>query len=372
MPNLDELQATTDILWGMQLEDTIFRNSPTLASLKEECAKGFSGGRLIQESFIYDKTTGGAIDPDETINVDVVDVIAGTQHRPKLYVENVSEQLWRIHVENRGDAAKIKILDAKLQVAAMTQGERLAIALYRHGQNLSGDNRLKHINGFAEIFNNGTDNSWDGNVFTAYGAETRANVGSSLNSTPLFLGDSAGNPGQVSYSRLLDITSGPEVEGGKPTRGVSSVHGINLMIEKFQNQQRFQSEQDPVIGFETFKVGQTRFAKDPYCPSAVNGRNDSNTGNFLTSTFTSASTALGATGASRLPASTTITVAEVGFVYDPSVIDFYVSEDELFGCGNTGWKVGNNHLMVSNQFLAALNIVCRNNRYGRQFYGYNS
>jgi hypothetical protein len=372
MPNLDELQATTDIMWGLHLEDTIFRNSPTLKSLKEECAKEFTGGRLIQESFIYDKTQGGAQDPDETINVDIVDVIAGTQHRPKLYVENVSELLSRIHVENKGDAAKIKILDAKLQVAAMTQSERLAIALYRHGQNISGDNRLKHLNGFAEIFNDGVNNSWDGNTFPSYGGETRSNVGASLNSVPLFLGAADGSAGQISFSRLLDICKAPRLNGGKATRGVTSLHGLNLMVEKFQTQQRFQQETDPVIGFETYKVGDTKFAADPYCPSTVDGVNDPNTGSYLAGTFTSASGASGATGASRLPASTLIYVGEVGWVYDPSVIDFYVDNSELFGFGNTGWKVGNNHLAVSNQFLAMLNIVCRNNRFGRQFYGYDS
>jgi hypothetical protein len=373
MPNLDELQATTDLLWGMQLEDTIFRRSATLKMLKEECSKEFTGGRAIQEPFIYDKTKGGAIDPDETVNVDIVDVIAGTTFRPKLYEENVSELLYRIHVENKGDAAKIKILDAKLEVAAMTQSERLAIDIHRHGQATGtgvSDDRHKKLNGWAEMFNDGVNNSWDGNRFPLYGGETRTAVGSSLNSTPLWLGDSSGNPGQISYSRLLDIIAGPEKFGGKPKYGFSSVRGINLMIEKFQNQQRFQQESNPVIGFESYKVGECSFFKDPYFPSTADGVNDSNTGSYLPTVFTTSSTV---TSASGLPNATLLTgIGEVLVVIDPSSIDFYVDNSELFGFGNTGWKVGNNHLVVSNQFLAALNMVCRNPRYNRQAYGYNA
>ncbi len=373
-PNVSELNSATQILFQTQVEDNFGKNDPLIKIFKDTRYKPFDSGTKIQNPFIYQGMIGGPYSEGDTFNIDVVDILTSNQFNMRKYEVGVSDYLSRINIENGdGDQTKIKLIDLKMEEAVLTMSRKLAIAQWHHGQ-ASGsgitENRIKHINGLAEVANNGTDNSWEGDLFTTYGGTLRGGVVGGANSGNIrWYGDSTGAPGAIGYSQLVRTLLATRRGGVMAKYIVTNKFSLATILEKFQIQQRFGEVDNPVLGYKTFSMMGAELVLSDYCPSLIDGENTPD-GNYLTSTFTSA--ASGITTASGLPANKTIQVNELlGFI-EPEGWDFWVSNSALYGFGWTGFKVAQDSDMVAGQHLAACNLLCRRPWANIVGFGHNS
>ena len=371
MPDFDELNATTQKeIIPRKITDLVFRNSPALAYLRRD-AIPFEGGAFIQSPFLYGTMNGGAYSMGDTFNLAKPTVLDAMAFDLRTYYRNVTEYLEEISIENKGKLAVFSLINAHIDVAFKSMNANLAIDLYRHGQGIItgiSDSRVKHINGVSEALNNGTDNSWDGNVFTTYGTKSRSTF-DELNCTPYFVGNSDGSAGTITYNVMEERYQNACRGNVEPNLIDVGKAGYAFIKERIQPQQRFNQEKDPVWGVNSFRFNNAMVLKNDYCPSAQFGVNDPSLGNYLTSTFTSAAAP---TAGSNLPAATTITVAELMIMWNTKQWEFRLSNDPLFQFGWTGFKVAQNSTMVAGQTLAALNLYCRAPWGSQQIYGFNS
>lgn len=375
MPNLlDELNATTmKVIRPKVIADLAFKKrSPFLAYLRAH-ALPHDGGAFIQNTFLYGKTIGGAYSKGDTFDMTRVNLLDATKFDVRYYEQNDTQFAEDLEVENAGAAKVFSIITAHQEALMLTMNENLAIEMYRHGQPNSAtvtDNRIQSVNGVSEICNDGLNNSWDGNVFPLYGQQTRnGTIGAALNSTPFFFGDATGAAGPITYAGALEQYL--EACGGDWHPNIASGNKavFAYILERLQPQQRYGNEKDMIWGGESFSLMGMKFMRDEYAPSARFGINDPRTGNFLTSTFTSAATV---TAASNLPTSTTVTVGETFWYWNTHTFQMHLAKAERFKFGWTGYKEAQNSTIVAGQLLVALNLLCQYPWANKQMYGINS
>jgi len=362
MPGFSELTAvTTAEIWPRKLRDNFFRTAPFLAYLRRNLLKPFAGGSFMQQPGLYAPLKGGSYAQGDTFNLAKPQTMDATAFDPKTYYVNDTEYLEEIGISAKGPTNVVNLVESHLDNAMKTLNAIINIALWRHGQasgSTISDNRVTEINGMSEALNNGTDNSWDGNVFPTYGTKTRGSgvVGTGLNSTPRWFGDAAGNTGTISYNSLLEMYTFAGQRGVFPDLGISNAAVWNFMLERIQPQQRFMELGNDAVywGAPALKLMGCSFLVDAYAPSAVYGVNDPDLGNYLTSTFTSAAAP---TAASLLPAAVTVTVGEVLALVNTRQWTFRMSDNPLYQFGWTGFKVAQNSTMVAGQSLFGGNFL---------------
>jgi hypothetical protein len=373
-PNVTELNTASQIIFNVQVEDNFGKNDPFLKYLKDTRSIPFTSGTKIQNPFVYQGMIGGPVSDGDTYNIDVVDILTANQFNMRHYEVNVSDYLSKINIENGdGDNTKIKLIDLKMEEAVLTMGRKLAIAAHHHGQ-ASGstitENRIKHVNGWAEAINNGLDNSWEGDIFATYGGTTRNGVVGSANSGNIrWFGDATGAPGAIGYSQIVRSLMSTRVGGEMADLILANKFGVATILEKFQTQQRFQEKDNIILGAKTFSCMGAELMISDYFPSLIDGENTVD-GNYLTATYTSASSGL--TTASGLPTNKTIQVNELLGFFNTKTWDFYVSNSALYGFGWSGFKVAQDTDMVAGQHHAVCNLLCRNPRLNLYAFGFNS
>lgn len=374
--------VTKEEIWPRQITDSFFRAIPFFSYLRDKALTTFSGMTFMQYPYLFRPLIGGAYAPGQAFNIDKVDSIAALQFREKYYEVNVTEYKEEIQVRNRGANAVFSLLDADLRNAMMTLTTIIAIAAWRHGQAAAGavlDDRSLEINGLSEALNDGTVFSWDGNIFTTYGAQARNGaVEAALNSVPQWYGNTNGSAGKITYEKLEDTYQIATQGNLSPDLGVTSKRGMTLIKNTLQPQQRFQQEPDPRYGFEGILLNRMRITKDDYAPSAAvtaGGTGSSNPilGNWTTGTITNTLTGTPAGGFPNQTAAPTLTVAEVLFMLNTDTWILRISDDPEFQFGWTGFKPGQDNTRVSGQSLAALNLETpAANRLNIHAFGFNS
>ena len=339
---LSQLDVVTNkkILPG--LTDGLFRNDPLLAYLKQNSLEKFSGN-AIQDNFIYGRLPGGFYSKGDAFDITQPQTENGLTWLPRFAYVDVSLFLEDVEVTNAGPEAVIKLADSRLQQAALNMSEILAIAQYRHGQNIAGDNRSTAIHGLSEGLNDGTNASWDGNTFPNYGTVARNSVNSVLNS-PMTAPTSNVN-GVISYDILERSYNGLVYGTEKPNLIVTTNLGMSYTKLKFQPAQRFESDA-PNIGFTGLKFNGAMIMQSQYCPGTL-GQSVSN-GNFLAS------------------------AGETMFFLNTKYLKFWVSTSAKFGFGFSGWKPAQDNNTIAGQYFyggPGVTVTAGANRYHRQLFG---
>lgn len=325
-PNYDQISATTladmreDVVYDEFFVDSAIQRKLRVSGALDE----YLGGTVMQEVFQYDRVAGGAHAPGSDVNIIQKQILAATAFSPKEYVEQIPLNLWQTNVINSGPAARVSITDAYMANAVGALNTDLGIDYYRHGQAAAGnvsDDRAIYINGASEALNDGLTNSWDGNIFTEYGGQTRNGaVGNVLNSIPKWLGSQAGATGQISYQ--------PVIEGylecvEPPDCGATNKALFSYLLQREEPKQRYGLEQDVSVGVSGIKIMDAYLFVDKLAPSTKYGQilpsGLSQTTAVQPTSFTSGSAP---SSISNLPASTTINVGEI-----------------LFWLRASGWKV---------------------------------
>jgi hypothetical protein len=375
MANLaNELNAVAGPLIKPVVFDLAYRRaSPFWAMMRAKSIR-HPGGAYIQNIFLWNKPAVVSYSKGSTFDTTKIQLVDVTQFAVKYYEAGDTQFLEEIDVEAVGPLAVVSIVKFHLQAMVMSINAGLAIDSYWHGQAIAtgvAANRATALNGLAEIVNNGTDNSWEGDWFTAYGANTRnGTIGDSLNGLIRWTGDNLGNASSIQYNNIVEDNAAATGGTYAPDLLVGSRAIWSYVLERIQPQQRFPEIPGDVIwGAKGFNILGMRFLRDDYSPSAVYGKNDPKIGNYLTSTFTTVSSP---TTSSNLPASTTVNPAEVLWQLNTDTFDLTISKAKKFQFGWTGYKEAQNSTIVAGQTLFGGNMLGYAPPYNVQRYGISS
>lgn len=232
----------------------------------------FGGGAAMQVPQIYQGVGGGALFPGEDVTITDEQVVTASLFQPKAYAKYKLVNDFVIEAQNKGPEARVALLEAYLNQLMEGIDFQIEGDLFRHGQssgNGVNDNRLASINGFSEAMNDGVTPSWDSNVFPTYGGQTRNGaIASSLNSTPIWLGDQSGNPAPPNYQTLLKTYLTPILNGADKL-GVTSYLGYASITAAFQRQERYFTRDDKNINWEGIKLENATIFYDDIVPSSA-------------------------------------------------------------------------------------------------------
>lgn len=307
----------------------------------------FGGGAAMQVPQLYAGAQGGAIFPGQDVTVNRVQMITAGLFQPKLYTKFILVEEFSIEVLNTGPEARVGILEAYLNQMMEGIDFQLEGDMFRHGQaagNGVSDDRLASINGFSEAINDGVTPSWDGNVFPTYSSQARNGaIGAALNSTPVWLGDSSGNPAPPNYQELLKTY---KQAIGRPTLGVTSWIGYTAIASAFQRQQRYETRDDQNINWSGIKFEDSTIFDDDIVPSSNPKQSIANLfttvdgnapapGAIQTGQFTLTQSMLANQGTSQLP--------NLGFTSNPTPLlpgglNQIVVGEPLFWLDVDSWK----------------------------------
>jgi hypothetical protein len=270
-PTFPEIPATTlnEIIDGLIWQNS-YISTPLQRYFRSSGAYDpFGGGAAMQVPQLYQGAGGGAIFPGQDVTVNRLQMITAGLFQPKLYEKHILVEEFGLEVLNTGPEAKISILEAYLNQMQEGLDFQLEGDMFRHGQaagNGVSDDRLASINGFSEAMNDGVTPSWDSNVFPTYSGQARNGaIASSMNSTPVWLGDASGNPAPPNYQELLKTYKLPI---GRPTLGVTSWIGYTAIASAFQRQQRYETRDDQNINWSGIKFEDATIFDDDIVPSS--------------------------------------------------------------------------------------------------------
>lgn len=366
-PILDPLNVTTlKEIYPTAIEDLFFLNTPFQAHLRAKCLVPFDGGAFMQNDFAYAPLIGGAYQPGDNFNINVVDVLSACVFDPKYYQVSLGEYLENMLVTNKGKNAVFSLVNTKLRIAMNTISAIVGNALNRHGQP-SGNgvigNRIKQLNGWIEALNDGWTPGWEGSVFPNYGTQPRNGViGDALNSVPYWGGNQDGTTAPIVYNVIEEIYQSATRGNEEPDLGVGNKAIFAYIKERIQTQQIFRQERDPYFGVNGFMINKAIFIKDDYFPSLKYGKNDPRIGNSLTGSFLTpaanqdSGTSGFVTAGSNMPATTTVTVGEVFAFFNTSKWLMRIANNEEFGYGWTGFIRAQDGTRVAGQIKAMTNL----------------
>jgi hypothetical protein len=273
-PLFDQISASTLAdMKKMAIQDNFFIDGAWQRLTRSYGAEDtFFGGTWMQEPFFMGRVNGGAYIPGGDVQVSQNQILAATAFTPRAYKEDVPINLWQTEVLNAGPAAMVSIYDAYFENAVQAASTDANIDAYQHGQVASStvlQNRSIFTNGIDEALNNGIDPTYLGNVYTTYGGQLRnGQVGNTLNSVPIWAGDTTGNPGPVSYSLLfgayLNCVQAPDT-------GLCNKACFQYIGSREEPKQRFAQEEDVRIGLTGFRIMEAIIHVDKLAPSTKFG-----------------------------------------------------------------------------------------------------
>lgn len=338
---LSELTATTRRTIVPEVSDNVMVSDPFLAMLRAQHLETYPGGSQIQVPFLYAAEGGGAIAPGATLDIARRQTMTAGNWQPKEYYVPITEILEQLNVFNRPPAAVIKIIDTKMQGAALTMSARLAIASYLGGQST----RALHLNGLAEILNDGSNASFDGTTYTEYGTVPRnGTIAAALNSP--MTGPTANINGPITQ-RIIETAINSVVVGNeRPNTLITTNLGMSYIRLKYQPQWRTESV-DPKVGLQNMIVSGAKLYQSQYAPGTVAPPDATNLGYSTIS-------------------------GESLFVLNDRSFKLYISDDPLFGFGFTGFKVAQDSTVVSGQYFFEGNIINIQPRFSRVLWNFTS
>jgi hypothetical protein len=345
---------------GAKLVDNVFQRGATGKYLRDTLKEDYTGGRLIQENVLYDVTSGGFYQKGESFDITQHQMFEHLEFLPKYFYENITLFKEDIQVLNRaGSEAEIfSLVKAATETAFRSAGAKINLAVFFQGQGVGTSNYIKGINGFAEALNDGSAPSWDGNSYTTYGGLTRGGkVGTTLNSIPVKVDGTLELP-------LLEEQYGKAMIDDEPNLIITTPLNLSYLKEKLWAQQIYETTQDVKAGITALKFNGANILWDRYCPgSEIAGRVDPAANRLLDQTIglgTSYPTMTSTAGAAG--ESLWILTAKKPF------INFYVSSDEEYAFGFTGFKVAQDNTVIAGQILLAANMTVPAPRVHRQLH----
>lgn len=349
--SLADLNAYTSSYFAPAARNVVFKESPVLVRLLSR-GQIFPGGVDIKEPIIYAELNGGPFAKTDTFNISYVQTEAAFRVVPKFY--QVTITLYGPDaVLNRGPQAVFSIVDMKFANAAMKMAKAIASDLYRDGQSSSAD--VAASGGLLS-----TPISLDGLLAWVDDGNNSGTYPTATNLTRSF--DSVGGLTRADLLATTPTFTGPETPvsalGGANAyvhRNVStfSLAAINkaMTYARYGRQyvdllvvnnatwhniwnstipyQRFNEESSDLakVGMKAFRFNEADVVIDHYMPSGI------------------------------------------CFGLNTKSIKLYVSADEKYRFGFTGFKTAQNNDNLTGQFLAAVALTVPNPRFNFKLIG---
>jgi hypothetical protein len=356
-PLLDPINETTLPEVNQDaIEDEFFLSSVFQAHLRSKCLVPFEGGAFMRNLQLYAPLMGGAYPKGiGGFNLTKPLTISSNVFDPRYYVVMVIEYLEDISVLNTGDLAVFSLLETDMANAYLTMSTIMALDLQQNGQVAP---RTVNMNGWPEFLNNGVDPSYDGDVYTTYGTAPRNGaIGAALNGNTYWLGQASGAAGTIQYAAINAMYITAKRGQDEPDLFTMNKPLNNFVENRIQQQQRFGQEgagvRDPFFGAMGFRFKNLIVMIDDYFPSsfAAYGKTNNPGGSNLTGVFTTPATTL-----SNFPVNTSVTVGEVGCMFNLSRIAFRLSASSEFGFMPTDFIRAPDNTRVASQLKAAVNV----------------
>jgi len=372
-PLLDPINETTLPEVNQDaIEDEFFLSSVFQAHLRSKCLVPFEGGAFMRNLQLYAPLIGGAYAKGiGGFNLTKPLTISSNVFDPRYYVVMIVEYLEDISVLNTGDLAVFSLVETDMANAYLTMSTIMALDLQQNGQIAP---RTINMNGWVEFLNNGVDKSYDGNAYTTYGtAQRNGAIGAALNGNTYWGGQASGAAGTIQYAQINAQYILAKRGADEPDLFTMNKPLNNFVENRIQQQQRFGQEgasvRDPFFGAMGFRFKNLIVMVDDYFPSSFSafGKTTNPGGSNLTGTFTSP-----ASTSSNFPLNKTLTVGEVGCMFNMSRIAFRLSASSEFGFMPTDFIRAPDNTRVASQLKAAVNVEDVAPWTGVQGYGWTS
>jgi hypothetical protein len=307
------------------LMDNIFQEDPFLEKMKNS-SQPFTGGTEITELFIGRGMKGGAYKQGGKFDTTERQTDNQLKFNVKSMYVGITLDKFEVQVLNKGAAAIYPIIKAKIDNAYMTMGAHMAMSLYLPG---GSGSYTDLITGLPVICNDASTNSWTGSTYTTYGGLSRS---SGWYATAI-KGQVTNVNGAITFetleSTLMDATFGSV----SPTLGATTPKFYSYAKNKFQTQQRFNDNSSPSIGFKGLDFQGVPLFPSRYCPGTAISAKAAGTveGDFIIESTKNSGTPLTAYPSVSGEALYWINARE-------PYLNLYISDDEEFGLGFSGFK----------------------------------
>jgi hypothetical protein len=304
------------------LSDNVSQGSAISTKLRPK-ARPFPGGTKISENFMYNVMPGGS----HPLGVRHTNEHRQTANRGQWDIKHMKVDVvfnkTELAVYNSGGQMIYPRLKKEMEWAYTCLGMFMEIACYLPGQNVGAMPFLNNINGLAEIANDNSTASFDGNTYSSYAdaSRTDANVGNRIKGQINTVG------GPISYAALEASYSSAKVGQMQPDLGLTTEKCYSYIKNKHQTQQRFIDTVEPTIGFTGLKFNKATIIASNYCPGTyISGTNDPAAVEYIKTTTATETGAL--TGYPTLTAETFFWVNT-----DDRVMHLYISDKEPYNGG---------------------------------------
>jgi hypothetical protein len=240
----DQISAITQKKFIPKLYDNIFDSNPLLQRAKKKFYERVDGGTSIIVPLNYAQASaGGWYQGAETLSLVDNDVITGAEYQWKQIYKSIIVS--RIdELKNSGDAAILKFVKQKVQIAEKSIMDDMGTGLYSAGTDSKAIGGLRLIVGTSNTVGgiSQTDNSW---------------WQSQLDSSTTTL----------SMSALQALDNRATIGSDAPTVIMTTRTLYNSYYAMLQPQQRFQSEETAKGGFTSLMFNSKPVIVDSHVPS---------------------------------------------------------------------------------------------------------
>ena len=199
------------------VSDNIFTGNILLYRLFNGSPKTWSGGRYMERSIVWQKSTqGGSFSGAERFDTAAEDNTIRLQFKSKLVYQPVTI-LGQEESLNKTEEGKIQLVTNQMEQAKMRLADRLATMIYGDGTG----NSSKDLNGLENIVDDGTNAA-------TYGGQTRSSYGSALDA---FRTASVGNVTLAHIAGQLDNATGTGGNNTEPNL-MSTTKAVYSFIEE--------------------------------------------------------------------------------------------------------------------------------------------
>lgn len=246
MPGLtwDQVSGITEKKFIKKLYDNVFDSNPLAKRLKEKSYEKLDGGTSVMVPLNYAQTTAsGWYTGADTLSTSDNENITAAEYSWKQLYANIT--ITRAdELKNSGDAAKVKLVKSKVEIAEKTMMDLMGTALYNDGSTVNAPIGLRAIVAASNTVGgiSQTTNSW-----------WQAQVDSSTTT--------------FSIAALQTQFNACSVDSEQPTVIMATRANYNRYYGQLQPQQRFMDSETAKGGFSSLMFNGVPFIADSHCPA---------------------------------------------------------------------------------------------------------
>ena len=309
----NDISAVTHAYIVDDIVDQYYKVSPVFAlAFKGETTRTFPGGTQIQQPIQYAPLKAGPFAAGGTFDISYVQTDTAMVFNPKFYYANVTLQGTQM-VYNRGMEAVMSFVEEKMINGSQALAAVLATELYGDGQG-TVTSQIS-LDGLLAGYDDGTN-------YPTYGGIQRSAIGSGSNTGINGYYQNVGGPLSITQ---LQKAQGQATFGNRNPNLLATTQAVyNSIYNKLVPAQRVTDTTSDLysIGFRAIRFNNERLVVDQYVPA--------------------------------------------GYVFgmNTDFLQVYISDQELFGFGFTGFKELPNSVDAAGQLCFGGNIVVSAPRLG--------